>query len=262
MRNSLTALFLSLLAIVTAASPAAAQANNSAGEFSVLLWTPEPVLTLQSGMLTNVTGIATVDFVQEFGIAKKTFPEFRLVAGGSHNLRFSYVPVRYDAEAIIQRTITFRGQTFNVGAPASTNIKWDIWRFGYQWDFVSRERGYLGFVAELKYNTLDAGIESPLLAAPATTEQKAAIPTFGVAARGYVHPNVAITGEFTGFSIDLDEEEFEGEAWDFDIGAFVTFGDHVGVQGGYRSVKVEYTVDDDSGNLELRGLYFGGIVKF
>ena len=253
---------LCICAFLAAAPRAAAQGNDSVGEFSMLFWIPEPELGLQSGDLADATGIDEVDFVQEFGIEKKRFPEFRLVLGRSHKFRFSYVPVRYDAETIVQRTITFRGQTFNVGAPAAADITWDIWRFGYQWNFVSRQGGYVGIVAEAKYNTLDAGIDSPLLASAVRTEQTAWIPTFGIAARGYPHPNVAITGEFTGLSLDLDEQAFEGEAWDFDIGALVTFGDHVGAQGGYRSVQVEYLIDDDRGNLKLDGIYFGGIVKF
>lgn len=261
MRYRLTVLLFCVTAF-TLTSRAEAQGNTGAGELSVLLWTPTPELTLQSGELTSATGIGTVDFVQEFGIEKKTFPEFRLVAGGSHKLRLSYVPVRYDAEAIIRRTITFRGQVFNVGAPASTNINWNIFRFGYEWDFVSREQGFVGAIVEAKYNTMDAGIESPLLVRAVETEQKALIPTFGVAGRGYVHPNVAIGGEFTGLSLDLDERDFEGEAMDFDFYGFVTFGPHVGVQGGYRSVKVEYDIDDDIGDLKLKGLYIGGIVKF
>jgi hypothetical protein len=253
---------LCLCTFLGAASRAEAQGNTGVGEFSVLFWMPEPALGLQSGDLVDATGIDEVDFVEEFGLERKRFTEFRLALGGSHRFRFSYVPIRYDADTIVQRTITFRGQTFNVGAPATTDITWDIWRFGYQWNVVSRQGGYVGLVAEAKYNTLDAGIDSPILTSAVRTEQTALIPTFGIAARGYVHPNVAITGEFTGLSLDLDERNFEGEAWDFDIGAFVTFGNHAGVQGGYRSVQVEYAIDDDRGDLKLDGLYFGGIVKF
>ena len=263
MRQIVRVLSLSVMAVAALAAgsrPAAAQGNTNVGEFSVLFWNPSPDLVLQSGSLTTATGITDVDFVEEFGIEEKMFPEIRLLLGRSHKFRFSYVPVRYEADAIIQRTITFRGQTFTVGAPASTEINWNLWRFGYQWDFVSLERGSVGLIAELKHNTLDASIDSPLLSEPAATEQTAPVPTIGAAGRGYPHPMVAISAEFSGLKFDGDE--FEATFYDFDINGAVTFGRHVGVQGGYRSVTVDYFIDDDRGDLQLRGPYIGGIVKF
>ena len=98
------------------------------------------------------------------------------------------MPVKYEADATITRTITFRGQTFNVGAPATTEIKWDIWRFGYEWDFVSMDKGFVGVIADLKYNKVAASIDSPALSSTAATEQNAPVPTIGVAFRGYPVP--------------------------------------------------------------------------
>ena len=259
MRQRLLVLTFCCAAFSCVATPAAAQ-NTNVGEFSLLFWTPAPELALQSGALTTATGITEIDFVQEFGIEKKTFPEIRFAAGRRHKFRFGYVPVRYDADAVIQRTITFRGQTFTIGAPASTEIKWDIWRFGYEWDFVSMERGFVGVIGELKYNRLDASIESPALAQAAATEQKAPVPTVGVIGRGYVHPMVAITAEFTG--LKFDSSEFEAKFLDFDINGAVTFGRYIGVQGGYRAVTVDYFIDDDVGDLRLKGPYIGVIAKF
>ena len=259
MRNRLVALAALVSALTVCAAPASAQ-NTNVGEVSLLFWTPDPDLSLQSGSLTAATGITEIDFVEEFGIEKKMLPEVRFSAGRRHKFRFGYIPVRYDAETVIQRTITFRGQTFVVGAPARTEIKWDIWKFGYEWDVVSMDRGFFGIIGELRYNQLDASIDSPALAQAAATEQKAPIPTIGVVGRGYVHPMVSLGAEFSGLKLNTDD--FEEKFFDFDVNGAVTFGRHVGVQGGYRSITVEYFDDNDLGNLELRGLYFGVIAKF
>lgn len=259
MRHRLCALALCVGAAAFGATPAAAQ-NSNAGEFSLLFWIPDPDLALQSGSLTSATGIDEIDFVEEFGIEKKTLPEIRFTAGRRHKFRFNYIPVRYEADAIIQRTITFHGETFTVGAPASTDIDWDIWRFGYEWDFVSTSRGFVGVIGELRYNRLDASIESPALSQTAATEQKAPIPTIGGIARGYVHPMVSITGELSGLKFDTDD--FEAKFIDFDINAAVTFGRYVGVQGGFRQITVDYFIDDDVGDLQLRGPYFGIVARF
>jgi hypothetical protein len=260
MRNRFLIAIVCAAAVAGGAASADAQGNDHNGEFSLLFWTPSPDLRLQSGSLTTITGIPDIDFVEEFGIERKRLPEIRFAVGRSHKFRFSYVPIRYQAEAIVRRTITFRGQTFTVGAPASTDIDWDLWRFGYQWNFVNRAGGYAAFVTELKYNKLDASIDSPLLPERAFTEQEAPIPTIGFAGRGYPHPNVAISGEFTG--LDLDFDEFDAKFYDFDINGIVTFGRYVGVQGGYRSVTVEYIIDDERGDLKLKGPYVGVIAKF
>jgi hypothetical protein len=81
-----------------------------------------------------------------------------------------------------------------------------------------------------------------------------------VIGRGYVAPAVSITGELTGLSITRDE--FEGKFFDFDLYGTVSFGRNVGVQGGYRSVVVDYIVDEDTGDLKMKGPYFGAVVRF
>ena len=35
-----------------------------------------------------------------------------------------------------------------------------------------------------------------------------------------------------------------------------------GIQGGYRMLEADYVVDDESGDLEMKGPYFGGVVRF
>ena len=261
MRIRLFAVFVCFTTAMTFTARAEAQGNTNLGEFSVNFWSADPTIVIQSGSITGATGIVQpIDFVSEFGIEKKSFPDFRFSVGRNHKFRFGYVPIKYDAAATITRTITFRGQTFTVGAPATTEIKWDLWRFGYEWDFVSNDRGYFGVIGELKYNKMEASIDSPLLSRTAATEQNAPVPTIGAAGRGYVHPMVSIGGEFTGLKITTGD--VEATFTDFDINGAVTFGRYVGVQGGYRAVTVDYTIDDDVGDVEFKGPYVGVVLKF
>src|SRR5688572_25860117 len=260
MKNRPFIFALCFFAATLVAARADAQSNNHVAEVTIAAWMPSPEITLQSGSLTTATGINDIDFVEEFGIEDKNFPDFRFVVGRSHKFRFGYTPVNYQADATITRTITFQGRTFTVGAPASTDIKWDIFRFGYEWDFISRDAGYFGVIGELKYNHLDASISSPALSTTAATEQKAPVPTIGVAGRGYPHPLVAIGGEFTGMKVAAGD--FDGKFLDFDINGAVTLGRVIAVQGGYRAVTVDYIIDDDTGDLKLKGPYIGVTLKF
>ena len=263
MRNRLLCVVSALFVFCTLSAPAQAQglpAEDHVVELGVMFWKPTPVVTLSTAELTSATMEDEVDFVEEFGIEDKRFPEFRAVIGRNHKFRMSYVNFNYAEEAILRRTIVVKGTTFAVGAPATADIKWDLWKFGYEWDFVSLERGFFGVIADLKYNKVSAEVDSPVLQSSATVDATAPVPTIGVIGRGYIFPMVAITGELTGLSINRDD--FEAKFFDFDINGTVSFGRHFGAQAGYRSVVVDYLTDEDSGDLKMKGPYFGGVVRF
>ena len=262
MRNRLLSTLSALFVFCTLAAPAQAQvlpAEDHIVELGVMFWKPSPELTLSTDALAG-TGISEVDFVEEFGIEDKMFPEFRAAIGRNHKFRLSYVKFDYAEDATIRRTFTFQGRTFTVGAPATADIKWDLWKFGYEWDFISRERGFLGAVVDVKYNKIDASVDSPVLRSTAATDVTAPVPTIGVIGRGYILPMVAITGEFSGISINRDD--FEAKFFDFDIYGTVSFGRNLGAQAGYRSVDVHYLSDEDTGDLKMKGPYFGGVLRF
>jgi hypothetical protein len=232
-------------------------------EAGASLFRPSPDLRIQTGALAQIT-TGEVDFVREFSIEDKFFTEFHFIArpGRRHKIRFNYLGVRYEESATLERTITFGGRTFTVGVPATADLKWDLWRFGYEWDFVSRDRGFVGVIGELKHNRVSADLTALGIAAVAY-EADAPVPTIGIIGRGYPHPLVSITGEFTGFKLaDVFSDEFEAELYDLDIYGTVSVGRHVGIRGGYRSVVADYVVDEDAGDLKLQGLYFGGVVRF
>ena len=75
-------------------------------------------------------------------------------------------------------------------------------------------------------------------------------------------PNISITGEFTFFKLPDIDEDYSGQYFDFDLYGTVNFTDNFGAQGGYRSFDVFYKIEDDNGDLQLKGLYFGGVVRF
>jgi hypothetical protein len=248
------ALCLSVLFLFSAR----AYAQGHVGEVGVMLWKPSPELVLSTDTLSSFS-VDEVDFVQEFGIEDKWFPEYRATLGRSHKFRFSYVKFSYEADATIQRTFSFQGRTFTVGAPATTDIEWDLWKLGYEWDFVSTNQGFFGVFTDLTINQVQALVDSPALRAAATTDVTAPIPTIGVIGRGYLSRAVAITGQFSG--LKWSNDEFDVKFFDLDI--YGTIGSpNAGAQIGYRSVVADYLVDEDLGDLKMQGMYFGGYVRF
>jgi len=261
MRTHIRVIVFSMLILLTGSVGAYAQlpAEDHVVELGVMFWKPSPELILSTDTLVSA-GVNEVDFVQEFGIEDKYFPEFRATIGRNHKFRTSFVTFDYNAETIIARTIIFQGRRFTIGVPATADIKWNLYKFGYEWDFVSLERGFVGFIADLKYNKVQASIDSPALTSAATTDVTAPVPAIGIIGRGYLGPAVSITGEFTGLSLTRGDDE--GKFFDFDLYGTVSMGRNFGVQGGYRSLVVDYVVDEDTGRLKMKGLYFGAVVRF
>lgn len=277
MRTRLFATTICLFAGLYAAAPAEAQygarragSNRATGEtyhveVAGTLWSPTPEIAIASEGLGQLGD--NIDFVNTLGIEKKTFKQLKVVLrpATKHKFRFEYTPITYTAQKTVPVTFVFNGQRFDIGVPVTTDLKWNAYRIGYEWDFIYRDRGFAGLVLDLKYTELSATLTAPTVGAAQFTEAKAPIPAIGFIARGYVVPNISITGEFTAFKLPekaLNSDDYSGKFYDFDIYGTVNFSDNFGAQAGYRSFDVFYKVKQDTGTLKLTGLYFGGVARF
>jgi hypothetical protein len=180
-----------------------------------------------------------------------------------HKFRFTYLPLKYEAESNVQREFIFNGQRYRVGLPVNTTADLTTFRFGYEYDFLYRDRGYLGFLLDLKYSNVDVVLDSPI--GHEFTSHVAPIPTIGITGRGYLVENVSITGEVSFFKIpDKLGEQFDGGGRYIDYDFYGTFNltNYVGAQVGLRSIDVDYFRDLDRGTLRFHGWYFGGVVRY
>ena len=225
------------------------------------LWNPSPNILITSESIEGILG-TPIDFVADLGIEQNWFTQLRVVvrAATKHKFRFAYTPIRYEAETRLTRDVIFNGIRFPVTLDVETEVKWNAYQFGYEWDFVYRDRGYVGMLLELKYTDVNASLTNIIDAE--FVRARAPIPTVGIVGRGYVAPNISITGEFSFFKVPNFDEDYGGNYVDFDIYGTVNFNDNVGVQGGYRSFDVFYKIENDEGDLTMKGLYFGGVVRF
>ena len=221
----------------------------------------QPQIVISSESL-GIVG-SDIDFVNDLGIQKTWFKQFRLVLrpAKKHKFRFEYTPITYDAVGKLTAKIIFNGIEFPVTLPVTTNLQWKAYRFGYEYDFVSRDRGYVGLILESKYTDIQATLSNVIGAE--FTRARAPIPAAGVVGRVYVVPNISITGEFTGIKWPGSiNDRYHAKYFDFNFYGTVNFTDNFGVQAGYRSFDVEYKIKDNEGDLQLKGLYLGGLVRF
>jgi hypothetical protein len=267
-RVAVTSVFC--LAITLLAAPAQAQygvSNRATGEtyhveIGGYFWSPTPDIAIASESLPGIIG-DRIDFVTDLGIEKTRFKQLKLVLRPSTKakFRFEYTPISYDAQTTLTRTIVFNGIEYRLGIPVETDLTWKAYRFGFEYDFVYRDRGFFGVLIDVKYTDVEATLKSAI-----DTEfvhARAPIPAIGAIGRAYLAPNISITGEFTAFKLpESISEDYRARYIDFDIYGTVNFTDHAGAQFGYRSFDVFYRVDQDEGEMVLKGLYFGGVVRF
>jgi hypothetical protein len=257
--------------VLACASPVAAQFRPDGPaigeryhiEGAASFWNPTPSAIVSSEEL-GIPG-DDIDLVEDLGIERKQLRELRLVLrpARKHKFRLQYLPLKYEATSAVQREFVFNGLRYRVGLPVTTSVDVATLRLGYEYDFIYRERGYFGVIFDLKKPNLRLDIASPL--GPAFFEiEEAWLPTIGVAGRGYVLPNVAITGEFSFIKVpeNISGGDFGGRYFDYDFSGTVNFNNYVGAQVGVRSVDLEAFSDLDRGNLKFVGMYFGAVVRY
>ena len=261
------------LAFVLSAAPVNAQYAAQGGseratgenyhvEIGGYFWNPNPNIAIRSEAL-GIIG-SRIDFIEDLGLEQTRFGQLKVVLrpGTKHKFRFEYTPISYDQpNGTLRRDVVFNGITFNVALPVATTLQWNAYRFGYEFDFIYRDRGFLGLILEAKYTDVEASLMN--IFDNEFVQARAPIPAIGVIGRVYVAPNISITGEFSGFKLpESIDEDYQAKYFDFDIYGTVNLTDHFGGQFGYRSFDVFYKIDEDEGDLKLKGLYFGGVVRF
>jgi|KBSMisStaDraftv2_1062788.scaffolds.fasta_scaffold70239_3 hypothetical protein len=256
MRFRLAVCLLGLLCVANRAN-----AQDSPENFHVQLglnwWKPTPEVVVTSGSLAT-----PVDFINTFPIEKERFREFNVVlkASKGQKIRYSRVTFDYDGTVPLPQQIRFQGQTFGVGIPTTADLKWTLTRVGYEWDPFASNGGFVGLVTEVEFNKLNASLTAPSVGLTQTFERTVPVPVIGGIARGYAGKYISFTGEFD--ALKLNNSVFNVKFYNFDLYATFNAGKNVGFQLGYRRLTANYVVDDDTGDMKLRGAYFGGLIRY
>jgi hypothetical protein len=272
-------LFLIGIALVVVTAPVAAQQpeylwsieesmfrGTSIGEDYTLemtggMWNPTPSIVVSSEQF-GIIG-SEINFGDDLGMVRKRHPEMRLTykPGRRHKLRLDWLPMQYNQSAVLERRVVFQGIAFDAGVGVDSAIRWDTWRFGYEFDLIARERGYVGLILEAKYTHIQAELNSDI--GNEYVKARAPIPAVGAITRVYVTRFTPITAEFTAFRLpDNVVDGYEARYVDFDVYGTINLSRMVGINLGYRSMDMSYLVERDTGDLKLEGMYLSGAFRF
>ncbi|HTL02315.1 MAG TPA: hypothetical protein VL243_08815 [Vicinamibacterales bacterium] len=230
-------------------------------EAAIGFWHPTPNLSVASEQFGQVGTLISAS--DDLGITGKNLTELRFVLrpAKKHKFLINYLPMSYTAQSTVHREFTFNGIKYGLNLPVSTEMKWKTWTLGYEYDVFYRDRGFVGLVLEAKATDVEVDLTAPI--GSDFVVAKAPIPNIGGIGRIYVVPNISITGKMVGMKIpDSISPDYRAHYIDFDLYGTVNFNDYVGAQVGYRSLDVGYTIKKDMGTFVMRGLYFGGVVRY
>lgn len=240
--------------------------GSSVGEDYMLeitggLWNPTAAINASSEQF-GILG-TDIDFGKDLGLTSQQHGELRLTfkPARRHKLRLHWLPMEYRQSSVLERRLVFQGIAFDVGLPVDSMMRWDSWRIGYEFDFIVRERGYLGLLLEAKYTNVQAEIDSAI--AYEFVRARAPIPALGAIGRFYVTRFTPVTAEFTMFRLpDNLVDDYAARYVDFDVFGTINLSNMVGINLGYRSLDLSYLFDRDTGDLKMDGPYFSGVFRF
>jgi len=148
---SRTQLMLAAVLLLAGAGIAAAQ-DTTLDEYKIRVsgfWLySTPTVTLEAAGHNGL-----VDFNRDFGFNNySTFiGKFDWKFTRKNHLYFVAVPFIQSRQVVLNRTITFRGQTFLVGASTHAELQSILYAAGYQYDIIRRRRGHLGIAAQFNF---------------------------------------------------------------------------------------------------------------
>jgi hypothetical protein len=231
-------------------------------EASAAIWRPTADIVIASEGF-GIPGTA-VDFKRDLGLTDQAVPEFKftLQPVRGHKLRAQVIPMTYAASITLTRDVVFNGQRYSLSLPVTSTFEWRAWRFDYEFDFISKNSWFIGFLLEAKYNDIRAELNTNSPSIHEFTQARFPLGSLGFDGRVYVHPNVSITGEIAGLKITHLGDVRDGHWVDIDIYGTVNFTRNVGAQLGFRSTDLEYQLKSDTGSLTMKGIYFGIVARY
>jgi len=216
-----------------------------------------------AAVTTTITG-TNIDFRQTLGLHNQWFPAFHVVIRPQQKqkIRFSFFPLYYKQSATLPATINFGGQTYLAGETVSSSLYWNEWQLGYEYDFLTFDRGYIGGVAGANFYAVSGQLSNGSQAAQAGVHIP--MPGLGGIGRFYVTPRFSVTGEYTGYWLPGGDTSTHGHVNDVELYGTVNISKYVAIQGGYRLFQAAHHFNSpvNTGNFLINGGFIGGTVRY
>jgi len=220
-------------------------------------WNPK----LSSTVKIVESGIGTdVKLVEDLGFdEKKDFGEVRLQFKffSRNKISLSYLPMKWDADQVLTRTIQFSGESYPVGTRVESKLDMKLFKAGYEFDFIAGKHGFLGATFDVMVAATHLELKAASLAIDEKHDSTVPIPMIGLAGRISPIPWVSLTAKVSGLPMGGYGYVFDAEgSLDINPIKFVT------ISGGYRFLRANAEIDDNSVDYKLDGPFAALKVRF
>ena len=257
MKRILFAVGLLVLAFLWPVSAWTQVGENYTIELEGRYWRPRLDSTVQ--VVSNGIG-SEFKLVDDLGFEeKKDFYEGRLQIkfARKHKFNFEYIPMKWDADKVVTKTIEFNGQIYPVGTRVQSSLDLKLFKGGYEYDFVAGQYGFFG-------GTLDALVVSgniQLKAAELAIDQKEdktfPFPMIGLIGRVYPIQWVNFTARLSGLPLGS-----YGYVVDAEGSLTINPIKYLGISGGYRYLEINVKYNDNSLDYRLDGPFVALDIRF
>jgi len=153
---SLAVLFALLMMPFTLLAAPDDELDNAKWKIFASAWISSP-----SGYFNGSNNTGYFDLQRDFGFGNyATFSgklDWRFKR--KHHLLFAATPVFSSRTTTLTRTITWQGQTYDLGAQVNANIQSLIFTPGYEYDFFRKRQGFLGLLVNINLANTDARLK-------------------------------------------------------------------------------------------------------
>ena len=202
-----------------------------------------------------------IDFKKDLGLQDQQFPELHLVLRPA---KAPQVPAAVHPDRPTPRvrpcraTIVFNGQRYNVGLPVNSTLDWKAYRFGYEYDFISRIAASAGSC--WTSSTPTSRPRSPARSSIEFTQAQGADSDRSAASSASMWCRTSRSpAKSRGSRCRIPRliKDNTGHYLDVNVYGTLNFTNYIGVQVGYRSLDVGYCLETDTGSFTVQGVYFG-----
>ena len=227
-------------------------------------WTPTADITFASAGF-GIPG-DSINVKRDLGVTDQGFPALQPATAprAQPPLPLPVHPDQYSGSTRLDaRHRVQRHPLLASNVPVNSSLDWKAYRFGYQYDFIVKNRGFGGFILEAKYTDVQGAAGDAALAGVHARSARR-FRRIGGIGRVYVVPEHLDhrRADRLHASRTASRATTTRTTWISIIYGTVNFTNNIGVKGGYRSLDLGYIIKDDTGSFTLKGIYFGAVLRY
>jgi len=174
-----------------------------------------------------------------------------------HKFNLEYIPLKWDADKVVTRTIEFSGEKYTVGTRVQSSLDLKFLKGGYEYDFLVGKLGFLGGTLDVLVANASVQLKAPALGIDQKEDKTVPIPMIGLIGRIYPSKWVNLTGKASGLPLGS-----YGSVFDAEVSLNINPIKYLGISGGYRYFSTNLKYNDNSLDYKLDGPFVGLDIRF